>query len=170
MGFYSRDDHGHGAMRKDTVRDTAWTVDQGSLLDSSNGDLDALFRASPPGDVPTGVLDGTVILFPGSPVSRLVAAVVRAAIWRGKVVEPGGRALRNRFTPLDLKAIAAVVYPDRSLVDGADCIVLDYSVTSVVAGGVRDEIRLVAPHLYLGVVWLWRHRVAWFSLRVSTDP
>jgi hypothetical protein len=77
--------------------------------------------------------------------------------------------LRNRLTPLDLKAIAAVVYPGRSLVDGADCVVLDYSITSVVASGVRDEIRLVAPHLYLGVVWLWRHRVAWFTLRVSTD-
>jgi hypothetical protein len=147
-----------------------WTVvDEGSLVDRSPGDLDALFRASPPGDVPIGVLDGTVILFPGSRVSRLVATIVRAAVWRGKVVEPAGRALRNRLTPLDLKAIAAVVYPGRSLVDGADCIVLDYSITSVVASGVRDEIRLVAPHLYLGVVWLWRHRVAWFTLRVSTD-
>lgn len=158
------------AVKKDPVRDTAWTVvDEGSLLDRPSNDLDALFRASPPGDVPTGVLDGTAILFPGSRICRLIAAVIRAAVWRGKVVEPDGRALCNRFTPLDLRAIAAVVYPGRSLVDGADCIILDYSNTSMIAGGVRDEIRLVAPHLYLGVVWLWRHRVGWFSLRVSTD-
>jgi hypothetical protein len=170
LRLYGRDGHGHGTARINPARDTARTVvDENSLLDSSNGDLDALFRASPPGDVPTGVLDGTAILFPGSRISRLVAAAVRAAVWQGKVIEPGDRALRNRITPFDLKAIAAVVYLGRSLVDGADCIVLDYSTTSVVAGGVRDEIRLVAPNLYLGVVWLWQHRVGWFSLRVSTD-
>lgn len=158
------------AVRKEPVRGPDWTVvDEGTLLDTPHRDLDALFRASPPGDVPTGVLDGTAIMFPGNRLGRLVGAVVRAAFWRGKVVEPGGRALRNRITPLDLKAIAAVVYPGESLVDGRDCIVLDYSVTSIVAGGVRDEIRLVAPQLYLGVVWLYGRRVAWFSLRVPTD-
>jgi len=30
---------------------------------------------------------------------------------------------------------------------------------------VRDEIRLVGPGLYLGVVWLWHWRVGWFTLR-----
>jgi hypothetical protein len=127
-------------VRNNTGRDTTWTVDEESLLDSSNSDLEMLFRASPPGGVPTRVLDGTAILFPGSRVSRLVATVVRAVIWRGKVIELDGRALRNRITALNLKAIAAVVYLGRSRIDGADCIVLDYSVTSVVAGGVRDEI------------------------------
>jgi hypothetical protein len=30
---------------------------------------------------------------------------------------------------------------------------------------VRDETRLVSPDMQLGVVWLWRRRVAWFALR-----
>jgi hypothetical protein len=30
---------------------------------------------------------------------------------------------------------------------------------------VRDEIRLVSPGLYLGVVWVGRRKVGWFSLR-----
>jgi hypothetical protein len=34
----------------------------------------------------------------------------------------------------------------------------------VVARLVRDELRLVGPHLYLGVVWLARRRVLWFTL------
>jgi hypothetical protein len=30
---------------------------------------------------------------------------------------------------------------------------------------VRDEVRLISPNLYLGVVWLWKWRAAWFTLR-----
>jgi hypothetical protein len=70
----------------------------------------------------------------------------------------------NRIGPFGTRAIRGAVYPDRSWVDGKNCIVIDYSTTSIAARGVRDEIRLVAPRLYLGVVWLWRRRVAWFAL------
>ena len=44
-------------------------------------------------------------------------------------------------------------------------LLLSTSKTSLVAHMVRDEIRMVSPSLYLGVVWLWRRRVAWFTLR-----
>lgn len=140
-------------------------VTEDDLLATSNQDLDALFRRSPAGPVPVGVLDGVAVLFPGSPLSRIVARLVRALLWRGKVVEPDGASLRNRITPLDVRAIAALVRPSASLVDGRACIVLDYSATSLIARGVRDEIRSVAPRLYLGVVWLIGRRVAWFTLR-----
>ena len=136
-----------------------------SLLRMGNRELDELFRSSPPGEIPTGVLDGTAILFPGHRAAIPLASVVRKVVWRGKVVEPAGHALRNRLTLLDIKAIAAVVYREPSQVDGRDCIVLDYSITSFVAGGVRDEIRLVAAGLYLGVVWWYGRRVSWFLLR-----
>jgi len=139
--------------------------DEASLLGMRHRELDALFRSSPPGEIPTGVLNGTAVLFPGRRPARPLAALVRKLAWRGKVTDPAGRALRNRVTPLDIKAFAAVVYREPSRVDGRDCIVLDYSVTSVLAGGVRDEIRLVAPGLYLGVVWWYGRRVAWFLLR-----
>lgn len=147
------------------VRSAMPVVDERTLLRSSHGDLDALFRASPAGAAPAGVLDGVAILLPGSRFGSVVAPVVRALAWRGKVIDPDGSGLSNRITPLDVPAIRAVVRPAASLVDGAPCIVLDYSATSLVARGVRDEIRLVAPHLYLGVVWLWGRHVAWFTLR-----
>ncbi len=135
------------------------------LLVTPNRCLDALFRAAPAGPVPAGVLDGVAILFPGTPVSRPLAALVRALVWQGKVIDPDGTALRNRITPLGLRAIVATVRTAGSLVDRRPCIVLDYSTTSLVARGVRDEIRLVGEHLYLGVVWLFGRRVAWFTLR-----
>lgn len=143
-------------------------VDESTLLTLRWRDLDMLFADAPPGGVPIGVLDGTAVLLPGRRVTRLLAAVVHKLFWRGKVVEPTGHALRNRVTPLDVCAIAAAVYPGVSRLDGRACVVLDYSVTSIVAGGVRDEIRLVAPGLYLGVIWLYGRRVGWFTLRVRT--
>jgi hypothetical protein len=135
------------------------------LLGASNRQLDALFRAGPAGPVPAGVLDGVAVLFPGSPIARAAATLVRALAWQGKVIGPDGMSLRNRITPLGILAIVAAVRPAGSLVDGKPCVVLDYSATSFVARGIRDEIRLVAPHLYLGVVWLLGRRVAWFTLR-----
>ena len=140
-------------------------VTEDALLATPKRELDALFRRSPAGPIPIGVLDGVAVLFPGSRVSRVVAGLVRALAWQGKVVEPDGTWLRNRITPLGIRAVAALVRPSASLVDRRPCIVLDYSATSLVARGVRDEIRLVAPRLSLGVIWLFGRRVGWFTLR-----
>ena len=54
---------------------------------------------------------------------------------------------------LGVNAIVAEVYKGPSLFDGKECIVLDYSKTSLVAKWIRDEIRLIAPKLYLGRVY-----------------
>jgi hypothetical protein len=142
------------------------TVDEAILLATPNAGLDAIFRASPPGDVPIGLLDGTAILFPGTRASKVLAALTRMLWWQGKVVDRSGTWLFNRVSPFSVHLIKASVYSETSWVDGQDCIVLDYSKTSLLASGVRDEIRLVAPRLYLGVVWLWRRRVGWFTLRI----
>ena len=144
---------------------THTVVSEDDLLAMRNRELDALFRASPAGPVPIGVLDGVAVLFPGSPLARQLARIVRKLAWQGKVVTPDGQALRNRITPWGLTAVAAAVRTSGSLVDGRPCVVLDYSATSLVARGVRDELRLVADHLHLGVVWLFGRRVAWFTLR-----
>lgn len=140
-------------------------VDEAALLRATHDELDRLFRASPPGEVPHGPMDGTAVLAPGTPVNRLVAALARSVAWRGKVFDPAGRTLANRVGPVGVTAIKAAVAPGHSWVDGRECVVIDYSKTSLVARGVRDEIRLVAKDLYLGVVWLWRRRVGWFLLR-----
>jgi hypothetical protein len=141
------------------------SVTEDELLAMPNRRLDALFRSRPAGPVPAGVCDGVAILFPGTPLSRPMAALVRAVAWQGKVVDPDGAVLRNRIGPWGLRAVVATVRTSGSLVDRRPCVVLDYSATSIVARGVRDEIRLVAEHLYLGVVWLFGRRVAWFTLR-----
>ncbi|SFI72920.1 hypothetical protein SAMN05421835_101594 [Amycolatopsis sacchari] len=140
-------------------------VDEQGLLSAADDELIRLFRASPPGEVPLGAMDGTAVIGAGTGLAKPVATLARALAWRGKVFDGSGQWLNNRVGPLGLRAIRATVAPGRSWLDGRDCTVIDYSESSLVARGVRDEIRLVAPGLYLGVVWLWRRRVAWFVLR-----
>ncbi|WP_381552856.1 hypothetical protein [Streptomyces eurythermus] len=136
------------------------------LLKMSDGGLVELFRTSPPGDIPHGPLEGTgIVPWGGRWVAGPLARLVRMALWRGKVFDRAGY-LSNRMTAFDVLAIVAQVYTGPSLLDEQDCIVIDYSRISLVARGVRDEIREVSPGLYLGVVWLLGARVCWFALRV----
>jgi hypothetical protein len=140
-------------------------LDERVLRRMGNRELDALFRSSPAGEIPHGRLAGTGLLFPGSPVCGPLVRLVRLLVWQGKETENSGRSLRNLVGPLRMKAIRALLSRDRSWVDGGRCVLIDYSTTSRVAHMVRDEIRLVSPGLYLGVVWMWRRRVGWFALR-----
>jgi hypothetical protein len=61
--------------------------------------------------------------------------------------------LRNKILPFGINAIVATVYKDKSWLDQKECIVLDYSETSLVAKWVRDEVRIIAPGFYLGKVY-----------------
>ncbi|HZJ06973.1 MAG TPA: hypothetical protein VFD59_16080 [Nocardioidaceae bacterium] len=136
-----------------------------NLFDKNNKELDEIFRASDPGEIPVGETRGTVLLFPGSWVTRAIAALAFWVAWQGKVFDHEKGDLKNRVSPFRLKAIRALVFPGESWVDGRPCVVLDYSTTSSVARMVRDETRCVEPGVHLGVVWLWRRRAAYFVLR-----
>ena len=145
------------------VRDEV--LDERALQRMDNRELDLLFRSSPARDVPHGRLPGTGLVFPGTPVCSPLARLVHLLVWQGKETEASGRSLVNLVGPLRMRSIRALLSHDRSWVDGEECVLIDYSTTSTVAGMVRDEIRLVAPDLYLGVVWTWKRRVGWFTLR-----
>ncbi|MGW3075045.1 MULTISPECIES: hypothetical protein [unclassified Kitasatospora] len=141
------------------------TLTEAELLTADEDRLGELFRTSPPGDIPDGPMEGTAIIGAGTGVTRPIAALVRLAVWRGKVFDRTGGYLSNRLSALDALAVLATVAPGPSRLDGEECIVIDYSRTSLVARGVRDEIRQVGPDLYLGVIWLLGAKVGWFSLR-----
>jgi hypothetical protein len=57
------------------------------------------------------------------------------------------------------------VYKAPSWLDGKECIVLDYSDTSIVAQWIRDEIREIQPGLYLGKVYWEKNRLMDFVLQ-----
>jgi hypothetical protein len=72
---------------------------------------------------------------------------------------------------LGLNAIVAQVYKGPSWLDGKECIILDYSKTSIVAQWIRDEIRQIEPGMYLGKVYGGRKRLIDFVLQFpGTSP
>ena len=81
--------------------------------------------------------------------------------------EGGGATLENKLTVVGVKGIVARVYYTTSWLDGKECIVLDYSKTSLLARKIRDEIRLINPNLkiYLGKVWWGQTRLIDFALQ-----
>ena len=127
--------------------------------------LDQIFRESSAGEIPRVEGKGTAIVAPGTEVSNDIARFVNLFTWKGKVFDPVKGDLRNKILPLGHKAIVAKVYKDKSWFDQKECIVLDYSKTSLVAKWIRDEIREVAPGIYLGLVYWGRKKLIHFALQ-----
>ena len=139
-------------------------VDTMQLLHMSQAQLDDLFRNSQAGDIPRGEGEGTVLIDPGTELSEIAAKFVHIFAWQGKVFDPEAGQLRNEISPFKIQAIVANVYKAASWFDGKECIVLDYSQTSLVAHWIRDEIREVAPGVYLGIVFWDKEKLINFSL------
>ena len=135
------------------------------LLAMSQVQLDDLFRASPAGDIPNGTAAGTAIIAPGTKYSQPIAEFINHFGWQGKVFDAKNGTLKNRILAFGLEAIIAKVYTGPSWLDGKDCIVLDYSQTSMVAHWIRDEIRLIDANFYLGKVYWAKERLIDFCLK-----
>jgi hypothetical protein len=131
----------------------------------SQVELDDLFKASPAGDIPNGEAKGTAIIAPGTVFTTELAEFVSLFSWQGKNFDGKHGVLSNRISVFGLNAIIAEVYKDASWLDGKECIVLDYSKTSLVAHWIRDEIRLIAPNFYLGKVYWQKKRLIDFCLQ-----
>ncbi len=135
------------------------------LLNMTQAQLDELFGTSPAGDIPNGEAKGTAIVAPGTKYTGEIAEFINHFAWQGKVFDAQAGVLRNKILPFGLNAIVAKVYKGPSWFDGKDCIVLDYSQTSLVAHWIRDEIRLINPALYLGNVYWNKKRLIDFALQ-----
>ncbi len=134
------------------------------MLKMSQAQLDDLFTQSPTGDIPSGEGAGTAIVAPGTTYTHEIASFINHFAWQGKVFDPSNGVLRNKILPFGLNAIIAKVYKGSSWLDNKECIVLDYSETSLVAHWIRDEIREIAPGVYLGEVYLGKKRLINFAL------
>lgn len=137
------------------------------LLSMSQAELDSLFSAQEPGPVPDGEAKGTAIVAPGTIFNANIAQAINLFAWQGKVFDAKTMTLRNRILPFSLNAVLARIKLEDSWLDGKPCIVLDYSETSIVAQWIRDEIRLIAPNLYLGKVYWQKARLIDFALDFS---
>jgi len=119
------------------------------LVNLSAAQLNQLYQQSGPGPVPTGRVVGRA-LYPDAKNPRARSNAARIA-WQGKVFDPSTSTATNRF--FGVKAIKGNVYLGPSWYDGQPSMILDYEGTSRIYGDYRDEIRQIAPGLYLGLMY-----------------
>ena len=151
----------------EAVKRMAYTSAQ--LLSMSQKELDDLFTNSPAGDIPNGEAQGTAIIAAGTPFSHETAALINIFGWQGKTFDAAHGTLTNRILAFGINAIVAQVYKDKSWFDGKECIVLDYSKTSLLAKHIRDEIRQIGPGMYLGLVYWDKTRNIHFALQFPSS-
>ena len=124
-----------------------WTID--ALTKLSPAMLDDVYRQGTVGCVPVGQVRGTALVAPGSPINPIASKVSRA-FWQGKIFREGGSSAINKFVGVPI--IAGKVYQGTSWLDGRPSLILDYEHTSKLYRKYRDEIRMVGPGVYLGLM------------------
>src|SRR5262249_8867642 len=143
---------------------TDHTVAVPQLVEMRRRELARVYESGTADSVPDGRGHGTVLLGTGGVLGRIAAVLAYLFAWRGKIFDRGAGRLKNLISPLAVHAIAADVYRADSWHDSQPCIVLDYSARSFVARKIRDEIREVAPGVFLGLVFWGRKHVLDFAL------
>ena len=119
------------------------------LVGLSAPQLDQLYRQSGPGPVPPARSGaGPSTPTPGSPGP---APTPPGSPGRARSSDPESSTAVNRF--FGVRAVKGNVYAGPSWLDGGPSMILDYEGTSRIYGNYRDEIRQVAPGLYLGLMY-----------------
>lgn len=124
-------------------------------------ELECLYRHSEPGTIPDGYARGRPLYDPQATLSATRSRVTRL-LWHGKHFCAADGTLVNQWS--GFKAIRAEVGYGPSWLDGSPSIVMDYGHTSRVWADVRDEVREVAPGLYLGAMYQRREGGAKFKM------
>jgi hypothetical protein len=110
-------------------------------------ELEALYRQAEAGAIPQGYARGLAVYCPDDKLAGVRSRMSRA-VWHGKVFDPCDGTLVNQWC--GFRAVKARVSYGPSCLDGRPSIIMDYRGMSHVWADVRDEVREVAPGLYLG--------------------
>jgi hypothetical protein len=116
------------------------------LAKCSLDELDALFAAGSVEELPVGQGRGRILLRVDGRMPR-VRARLQGVVWKGKYFRPDGTFV-NQWA--GFRAISSRVELGESWLDGRPCLVLEYPPGTPVFGNARDELRQVAPGLWLG--------------------
>jgi hypothetical protein len=121
-----------------------------SLKKVSLWELDRLFEQSPPGNTPHGYARGQVLYMNDAKLPKLRARLASSA-WKGKHFEDDGEFINQwpGFTALRGKSELG-----ESWHDGKPALVLDYPASTPLFGNTRDELREIAPGLYLARLYV----------------
>ena len=126
------------------------TVD--CLVRMSPCELETLYRNATAGTMPVGFYPGKAIWAAGTKCA-VPLACLSSLIWQGKDFDPCTQIMTNKNWVPSFKA---KVFYGPSWLDGQPSIIMDYAETSKLMKTVRDEVREIAPGLYLGIMYVRR--------------
>lgn len=128
------------------------TLCASSLLRMSPCELNKIYMTGHPGPVPSGFYPGTPIMYAGTHLALPVSNMV-GSLWKGKVICRDEEIMRNLVGKR--LVVPAAIYPAESWLDGKPALIMDYQgMGTRWADRGRDEIRQIAPHLYLGITYI----------------
>jgi hypothetical protein len=116
------------------------------LAKCSLDELDALFATGTADELPVGLGRGRILVRVDGKMPR-VRARLQGVVWKGKYFRPDG-TFTNQWA--GFRAISSRVELGPSWLDGQPCLVLEYPPGTPVFGNARDELRQVAPGVWLG--------------------
>jgi hypothetical protein len=130
--------------------------------DATPGCYEALFRQGAVGCGPLGPTRGTVLYADGQ--HPRLKARLQGVVWKGKTFHGDG-TFTNRWLG-GVHAVSADVCVEPSWLDGQPCLVMQYAPDAPVFGNVRDELRQIAPDVWLGRSYdgATGHLKNWFML------
>lgn len=116
-------------------------------------ELHSLYCEAKPGTVPSGFVRGRSMF---NPCELLPGPRTKIAncLWKGKHFCGEEGTLVNQW--LGVRAIRANIYAGSSWLDGQPALILDYADSSLIWRDARDEMREVAPGLYVGFMHVRR--------------
>lgn len=126
-----------------TAQTCPLTLDR--LKRMSEAELEQLFDQAPSGPIPLGYTRGQILLLTEARMPRLKARI-GSTVWKGKHFHSGGGII-NQWPGFRALSGHAEIGP--SWHDGKPCIVVQYPSDTPLFGNTRDELREVAPGLYL---------------------
>ena len=109
-------------------------------------ELEGLFRHGTANGIPIGYGRGRplFVVDAGNPQRR---AKLTGVVWKGKHFFPDGHMVNQWAVG---RAVKAPVRIDPSWLDGQPCVHVDYPPGAPIFGNTRDELRELAPGLFLG--------------------
>lgn len=150
-----------------SATETAAALTASALMRMAQAELDALYTRSEPGPIPDGESDGLANAFPGTALGSLTQAFF-GLCWQGKAFDASAGRLVNKILGF-LRGCPARVFLGESWLDGKPAIIIDYMGVSLLCRPVRDEIRRVAPNVYLGVAYVRTPGTPVAALRFALD-
>ena len=128
--------------------------------------LDMAYHHAEAGTIPNGVAEGRAAFFPGA-VNNIPVAMLARIAWQGQVSNRDKGYVLNRV--FGLRLLPARMYIGKSLYDGKDSIIIDYSRTSLLFHKIRDEIREIGPGFYLGRAYIKSYGTHFLAVNFALD-